>query len=81
MVIREEADIDVSVPLSGLIFVNVTEFKDDLDLAQVSVPLSGLIFVNFDNTANAIDDKDWVSVPLSGLIFVNFSIILFCKWT
>ena len=60
----------VSVPLSGIAFVNLKINKKDVKEWFVSVPLSGIAFVN----------SQWisyyfyisiVSVPLSGIAFVN----------
>ena len=59
----------VSVPLSGLLFLNMKERIKALR-REVSVPLSGLLFLNSYSCIDRIEVYD-VSVPLSGLLFLN----------
>ena len=63
----------VSVPLSGLVSVNLLSgtVMGITKSRQVSVPLSGLTSVNY-NKSNPYDYVEkFVSVPLSGLVSVN----------
>ena len=60
----------VSVPLSGLAFVNVVYAGVGMTV-MVSVPLSGLAFVNHWINHQHNNSFFTVSVPLSGLAFVN----------
>ena len=64
--------IIVSVPLSGLVSVNIS--KEELEnfiIFLVSVPLSGLVSVNKSILVHYTTNSITVSVPLSGLVSVN----------
>ena len=69
----------VSVPLLGLISVNLKKDDKGLNTALVSVPLSGLISVNIYILYDLeIPLFSQVPVPLSGLISVNSVPVVDC---
>ena len=59
----------VSVPLSGLLFLNEKTIKNKFDAIGVSVPLSGLLFLNGDREKERITWCDVFPSPFRGYYF------------